>query len=196
MKDLGLSQLTDEQIIELLMELCAELTERDPFIRKAAQGVINDEAIRLKAKREAVKVVLKKARSIYIRQLKKDVLESIDLDFIAGTFPLFTADQEAKIIYEITKKRKGELRSEKKKEIYARALSEMRQQILDGTLDLYGRDEEKKDIEAATQKAAEILRQQGVISLERYQQGRAQIFRSLEAMGHRKEDILKIYGKP
>jgi len=39
---LGLDELTDDQLMELLNEACIELAVRDPIVRKLAQGCIRD----------------------------------------------------------------------------------------------------------------------------------------------------------
>lgn len=196
MNNLGLSQLTDDQLLELLMEMCAELSNRDPIVRKAAQGCITDGATRLKAKREAVHKAVAKARKRYIHQIQQDVIASIDAEFEKGDFPLFSAEEEAKHIYNATQKRKGELRQAKKAEIEDRIRMQLRDDVLAGTVKLFSVLEEQKIITEATDTAANWLKQHGTISFEQFQKARNTIVANLEKMGHKFEDIMKLYGKP
>jgi hypothetical protein len=58
---IGLDELTDDQLMELLHEACIELAVRDPIVRKLAQGCIGDVGKLLPEIRKAVKKVIDKA---------------------------------------------------------------------------------------------------------------------------------------
>jgi hypothetical protein len=113
MIDLGLSQLTDDQLVELLSEICAEAAQRDPFVRKATQGAINAQANELKIIRKksnellfkqkaredhlraAVQRAVENAKSEYFRQLDMDVADLIKEEVEAGRFRPVSTEQEA-----------------------------------------------------------------------------------------------------
>lgn len=114
--NLGLSQLSDDQLVELLAEICAEAAARDPFVRKAAQDAINSQAAKLKliqdtAKRsirshaqklEDLKAACDSAVNIclqqYRQQLETDVVTEIHSEIMAGTYRPMTPTQEAAVV--------------------------------------------------------------------------------------------------
>lgn len=67
---LGLDELTDDQLMELLNEACIELAVRDPIVRKLAQGCIRDTAALLPEIRKRIKET--------IEEINEEELEESD----------------------------------------------------------------------------------------------------------------------
>jgi len=117
---LGVELLTDDQIVELLIEVCNELAVRDPVVRKAAQAEISKAAEEVKTKRIAAKRILqsraqqeqtllntiesvvRQARQEYAAQLKREVVEAVQEEIKSGAFRLMTPQQEADAIKDAT----------------------------------------------------------------------------------------------
>ena len=76
--DLGLSNLTDDQLVDLLQEACAELAQRDPIVRKEAQARISEEGRKIKLLREAKAELLQneKARGQMLEQAVREAVLS------------------------------------------------------------------------------------------------------------------------
>jgi hypothetical protein len=125
--NLGLSELTDDQLVELLQEACNELAQRDPIVHKAAQAAIDHEALKLKAVREEkelqVRVIEEESRALrfgiaekeahlryfmrqaiqrateeYRDQLAKDVSALVKEEIAAGRYRVMTPEEEAVVI--------------------------------------------------------------------------------------------------
>jgi hypothetical protein len=93
--DLGLSALTDDQLLDLLQQACGELVTRDPFVRGLAQAAIFTESEKLAAiKKEAAKCV-ENVRREYIQQIGKEVAQSVRDSYKAGKLRLLDSKQEA-----------------------------------------------------------------------------------------------------
>jgi hypothetical protein len=117
MIDLGLSQLTDDQLVELLSEICAEAAKRDPFVRKATQNAIDAQAKEAKLLRDAARSTIReqeqklkdlevgckaataKAIQQYRQQLETDVFMEIQEEIRLGIFRPMTPAQEADVIF-------------------------------------------------------------------------------------------------
>ncbi len=117
---LGVDLLTDDQLVELLIEVCNELAVRDPVVRKAAQNEISQAAKQVKARRiDAERTLAKRetqeldlARTIdqmvrlcredYLAQLRKEVMAAVQAEIKAGTFQLITPAEEARAIKDAT----------------------------------------------------------------------------------------------
>ncbi len=115
MADLGLNTLTDDQLLDLLQQACAELSVRDPLVRNLAQVTIDAEAEKLKIKQEAEKQRLfgekeaietfqkavdnavKKVRQDYQNQIALEVQTEIRKGVTAGDISLLSAEQEAAV---------------------------------------------------------------------------------------------------
>lgn len=161
--DLGISLLTDDQLVELLQEACAVLAQRDPIVREAAQKTIDKEAEKLKKKREAalqtirtldnqiadlkraIEVAVREVEKDYIAQLRQEVFEMVQAEVNSGQLKLVTPKREAEWVVE------------------------------------------------ATQLAQEALRNH--VGPAQFDAGRRQIIDNLLRMGHKKEEIEKIYGR-
>lgn len=120
MIDLGLSNLTDDQLVELLAEICAEAAKRDPFVRKAAQVAINEKAEEAKLLRQAAKATLRTydqrrqdlascirwaldaAKEQYLKDLRNEVYAAIQEEVNTGQIRLITPEQEAQQIVHAT----------------------------------------------------------------------------------------------
>lgn len=120
MTDLGLSQLTDDQLVELLSEICAEAAQRDPYVRKAAQNAINEKAAEAKMLRDAarsttrsyekkmedlemcIRWAIDAATNQYWKQLRDDVYAAIQEEVNTGQIRLVTPEQEAQHILDAT----------------------------------------------------------------------------------------------
>ena len=76
--DLGISNLTDDQLVDLLQEACAELAQRDPIVRKEAQARISEEGRKIKLLREAKAELLQneKARGQMLEQAVREAVLS------------------------------------------------------------------------------------------------------------------------
>lgn len=116
MNSLGLSQLTDDQLVELLSEVCAEAVQRDPYVRKASQNAIDAQAKELEIIRKAAKQTIRKqeqklrdledALTIainrttieYRQQLETDVFQMVRQEIADGTFRPMKPTEEAIII--------------------------------------------------------------------------------------------------
>ena len=114
--NLGLSELTDDQLVELLQEACNELAQRDPIVRKAAQETIDKEAIKLKVLREEASVLrltresmeedlrywitqaIERTKKQYQDQLEKDVAEFVKEEIKAGRYRVMDSKEEAQRI--------------------------------------------------------------------------------------------------
>jgi hypothetical protein len=92
--DLGLKELDDEQLLELLGQCCAELVARDPVIRNVGQATIFDEAEKLRIMKEQAKAAVLEARGQYIQALKGDVEQELRRALAAGEVQLLTPAEE------------------------------------------------------------------------------------------------------
>lgn len=80
MPDLGLNSLTDDQLLDLLVEACAELGQRDPVVRNLAQKSIYSEAERIKIFKESIEEAIEAAKKTYetsIRQESRDLVNGM-----------------------------------------------------------------------------------------------------------------------
>jgi hypothetical protein len=100
--DLGLKNLTDDQLLELLQEACHELGFRDAGVRRLAQDCIFEEAERLKLAKVAAKRSIEQARERYkeglIVELAKDATETLEEMLETGEVQLFTPGEESELV--------------------------------------------------------------------------------------------------
>ena len=78
--DLGLAELTDDQLLDLLEQSCLELAKRDGYVRQLAQSTIVRSAHRMLALREAVQPIAERVRRDYLDDLKRQVTDGLEAD--------------------------------------------------------------------------------------------------------------------
>lgn len=105
MADLGLNQVGDEQLLELLNECVVEIVSRDPVMARVAY----DGVLSVQKKREMfmaeVKMAMRQLESDYLRQLRDLVRVEISQAVIDGEISIpgiVTSDTEAKIVVDET----------------------------------------------------------------------------------------------
>lgn len=91
MPDLGLSALTDDQLLNLLEEACNELAGRAGFVRELAQETITNSAKKMEAAKEAMEEAVEEAMSDYRRLMKQEAKEELTAGIAAGTIRLLPA---------------------------------------------------------------------------------------------------------
>lgn len=96
--DLGLDQLTDDQLLELLGQACESLARREHYVRQMAQKTIVDQATKMKAFRAALEEAVLKTRLQYLEDLKNDVSAEVRTAARNGEIKLLTPSQEAKAV--------------------------------------------------------------------------------------------------
>jgi hypothetical protein len=196
MKDLGLAQLSDDQIMELLIELCGELSNRDPIVRNMAQKEIYTEAKQLKDKRQAMKDAIQGMRKNYVKLLKEEIGQAINEQIRRGEIRVLTDEEEFTIRTTLRMKHLKSAQERERAKLNEQITADLRRQILMGTLDPYTPEEKQRFISEATSTALDWLKRQGTMSLDAFALGRNSIFEKLKDMGHNEADILKLYGKP
>lgn len=110
--DLGLHDLTDDQLLELVQETCIELGRRDPYIRNMAQGTITTEAEKLAIRRAAIKEAVAEAMGQYIDAIRRETALQVSKEVSNGTIRLLTPDQEGKVVADATLEAKIKLINE------------------------------------------------------------------------------------
>lgn len=100
--DLGLEQLTDDQLLELVQEACHELAARDPYVRGMAQHTITTEADRVTLQRAMLKEAVTAVAGAYVEQIRKETFDEVREGVRAGTIRLLTPAQEARALVEST----------------------------------------------------------------------------------------------
>lgn len=97
---LGLDTLTDDQLFNLCREMCAELSQRDPYIQRCAQTEITTAAERLQISRDALITAARAVRKQYEEDIHKEVLVEVESLVSKGQIKLMDAKQEAAVIKE------------------------------------------------------------------------------------------------
>jgi hypothetical protein len=100
--DLGLDQLSDDQLLDLLQEVLGNLAGRDGYVRNLAQSTIFSEAERLKAMRESMRDAVDQAKAEYISKLKSEIQQAVAKDLEDPATRLVSADQEQFLVAEGT----------------------------------------------------------------------------------------------
>jgi hypothetical protein len=106
---LGCSSLTDDQLVELLLEACNELVTRDGYVVSAAQREIDliaekqkaarlSTAQKLKALEEAYTDAVVIVKTEFQRQLTKEVLELVRRDVQSGKLRMATPAEEGNLV--------------------------------------------------------------------------------------------------
>lgn len=97
---LGLDALTDDQLFNLCKEMCLELSQRDPFIKRCAQAEITTAAERLQISRDALIEAAKSVRERYVKDIRKEVLAEVNELVNKGQIKLMNVEEEAVVIKE------------------------------------------------------------------------------------------------
>ncbi len=92
---LGCNELTDDQLLDLLQEILAELTTRHHDVRTFAQRAIVTGAEKLAFQREALEKAIEVAKQDYVASLNKEVKENVKQLVASGEIKLMTSEQEA-----------------------------------------------------------------------------------------------------
>jgi hypothetical protein len=100
--DLGLEGLTDEQLFELIRQVCGELSRRDPVVRRCAQAEIYTQAEKLKVAKESLAEAVETAREECRANIRAELLAEARKAVQTGEIPLLSAESEAKLIPETT----------------------------------------------------------------------------------------------
>ena len=95
--DLGLSALTDDQLLDLLQQACGELVTRDPFVRGLAQAAIFTESEKLDVIKKEAKKAVENVRREYTQQIGKEVAQSVRDSYKAGKLRLLEPIAEANV---------------------------------------------------------------------------------------------------
>jgi hypothetical protein len=196
MNNLGLSELTDDQLMELLQEMCMELSTRDPIVRQVAQKTIYTKAEHLKARRIAMKEAIQGMRKRYVKGLKEEIAEAIQQQIKRGEIRVVTEEEERTIRENITIKQRQLAAKAEKLRIGREVLDDLKRQVFSGSLDLRTQAEKDKLVQEAVESATQWLKNQGTISIIQFASARRAIIDNLIRMGHSESDIMKIYGKP
>lgn len=96
--DLGLNKLTDDQLLELLQQACAELAIRDHYVRNLAQQTIFTEAEKLKAMKQEMEGAVAAAKAEHVAQLRQEIEAEVRRAVSAGEIQLFQPGEEPKIV--------------------------------------------------------------------------------------------------
>ncbi len=100
--DLGLGQLTDDQLLELVHEVCRELALRDPYVRAMAQHTITTESDRLVLRRAMLKEAVTAVAGSYVEQIRGESFREVQEGVRTGRIRLLTPAQEARILVDST----------------------------------------------------------------------------------------------
>jgi hypothetical protein len=92
--DLGLSELDDDQLLELLNQACGELAARQPYVREMAQKTIFDHAEKLEVAKEAMAAAVERVRQEYITQLTLEVAAEVRKQHKSGELRLISPEHE------------------------------------------------------------------------------------------------------
>jgi hypothetical protein len=106
MSDLGLQEVTDDQLVSLLAEVTTELLSRDRCVQQVAQAGILSIAQKQQTFIRVLKEELAAAERQYIESLRQDVRQEILRAVQAGELNVganLGSDGEAKIIAEVSK---------------------------------------------------------------------------------------------
>lgn len=118
--DLGLSELGDEQLLELVNAAVMEVVSRDPIVQRVAQDGIASIAIKHEEFMGLVKLEIAYLQKSYDEELRKSVRQQIHDEVVAGTLNIpgmmGGAKEEAKIIAEVSKEEIDKILKDMKKD--------------------------------------------------------------------------------
>ena len=117
--DLGLQNLSDDDLFALLQEACVELGRRDPAIQELSQKAILTESEKVVAMREAMKEGAQKLKDEFINQIQEETLKELRKAVKAGTFKPLGVKEETTAIVEAERAGRQQLRDEADKAINA-----------------------------------------------------------------------------
>ena len=107
--DLGLRELTDDQLFELIRQACDELVARDPYLRNLAQATVTAYAEELTVRRAAMKEAVTIAMEAYIAAIREEAAEDLREALQRGEARLLTPEQEGKAAADSTLEAKIQL---------------------------------------------------------------------------------------
>lgn len=123
--DLGLKQLSDDQLVELLQEACAELGTREHYVRTAAQNVIQDEAEKMHVFQRLLGEAVSKTRAQFVKQLEKEVYRWVESGVKDGSIRIVNPDQEAALLVEASQVAIEAIEHDVGAEVYAKSKAEI-----------------------------------------------------------------------
>lgn len=112
--DLGLEELTDDQLLDLLQQACLELARRDGYVRQLAQRTIVTAAEKMKALREVAEPLVLQIKREYIAQLKQEVESEMREALQSGVIRLNMAEETAAVVAAVQEAHAAFLRTEMK----------------------------------------------------------------------------------
>lgn len=98
MADLGLHELSDDQLLDLLEESCAELAQRDGYVKRLAQRRIASQAEQLKVLRDVVERWADQAKADYLRKLKETCEKELRAGIDSGEIRLNLKEETEAIV--------------------------------------------------------------------------------------------------
>ena len=123
MPDLGLSQLQDDQLVNLLNEAVTELLARDPFVQRAASNARQQIAEKYKITAQEFHAIAKSevasAGQSYLAAVRQDVKAEVARAIGSGELNIGQAvgrDAETKVIVECTKEQIAAIKADLKRE--------------------------------------------------------------------------------
>ena len=96
--DLGLGELTDDQLLDLLEQACNELATRDGYVRKFAQQTIVSGAEKAKIARDALVGAAERVKADYIRQIRSEVEQDVRAAVASGEIRLDAIEEQRAIV--------------------------------------------------------------------------------------------------
>lgn len=96
--DLGLKELSDDQLLELLQEACGELGTRDGYVRELAQSTILSEAEKMQHARTALESAARTMKALYIEGLQADIEREVREAVNAGEVRLSVEEETALVL--------------------------------------------------------------------------------------------------
>lgn len=115
MADLGLSQLDDDQLVDLLNQAVGEILSRDPVVHRIAQKGIIAAADKQKLFVDALQKEVADARNQYLKHVEQDVRSEIVRAVQAGELDLGKVvgiQAETKVIVDVTKEQIAKMKAD------------------------------------------------------------------------------------
>lgn len=107
--NLGLNQLSDDQVLELLQEILAEFGSRAHYVRHLAEELVLTEAEKAKAARDACERARAKALADFRERIYRDILPEVEAAMTEGRWAPMDADEESAYIPEATRRAVAEI---------------------------------------------------------------------------------------
>lgn len=96
--DLGFSELTDDQLLEMWRQLYGEFSTRLFSTTELAHQVVITEAEKIEAHRQAVQLATQRAKTAYLDALTEEIFDAISEEIRNGTIRIVTPEEEAQKI--------------------------------------------------------------------------------------------------